>query len=1519
MERQKRWQFLLILAVVVLTLFNILPTVFYYSKPLRSPIDESRAMDVGKAVIDRVEDLKPFAEDWLHSFTNLIKVKPKSISQRQGTPQFIDVTFEKEYEAQRFKRFLPRAGSLIPFVPAQLKLAKDLDKDPKTVAVERQIAVELKDSELNQLFQFAEKFQNDGYPTPLYRSIVFDRIDNIALALGGSSEQGLQVERFLTTEEAQEKQQLGMALSKDIVDAKTVLSNKSEQSILKRYYASFSQYDGEGKETLASTLVTKFKELKSSLSEKRKSIIDSKEAIGNDSSEREKLSLVENQIKTLDKAIAVVETHKSDFNAAKTPVSREKVKQLLSKSYKNYDPSLKTQVLDLVGSNPFVKDLRINWGAGGINVEFFDDIQAIRSKEPKTESQAFVKSRLGQMLVNAIAEATNRSGESIVPRGEGFGVALSNLSDSQSFLAFDLGVVAEKQQANIERQLTHAWKREHPDLSKESYPVHSWNAFQKLSTRDKQLGLVVYAPSLDKAAPPQGFDKDSIYVIARGLKDVLRKYQELPNAPGRDTLLGDFETLRELLTQDGFIAYPGSSLGIDEVFKNDIIFRLPNYYGTLLDATREEFVVKGNKRYATLDFTDVEQRILTTNRIEDSIQEDLLKWRDEYQASQVDLDPSNRLTVPAPTVNPFWSNIKLSARKYFRGDDKKILKWGLDLSGGKTVRIALRDQNNRPVTQKEDLNQAVNELYTRINKMGVAERTIRIEGDSIILDFPGSQGLSAADLVKASSMTFNIVNMKFSQSNQELAASTNAFLQGVWNEAVVTNRNDAESINEIAWKHLGGVTDTGEQTYPRSEHANTLHENGLVIPPPEQREVSSSFNDTASRIAVLRGEDFTQWHGQTHPLIIVFNNFALEGSSLENIQASYDPGKGNILNFQVKNSYEKGTGSPRDDFFAWTSEFAKEKIEGTLKEKYSLGRGWPMAVILNDSIISMPSLEAPLRDGGMISGKFSQREVNQLVSDLKAGSLTYTPKIISEHNVSPELGKEERARGIMAAIVGLAFVVVIMVGYYRFAGVVACCALLFNLLIMWGVLQNLGAALTLPGIAGIVLTIGMAVDANVLVFERIREEFAVSNRIVTAIQAGYQKAFTAIIDSNLTTILAALILIQFDAGPVKGFAVVLIVGVISSMFTALFVTRYYFAGWVQNPAHKELKMHHWIGDTKFDFLAQTKKAFILTGVVLFVSGYLLSTQQNTILGMDFTGGYSLHATLQEKSDTESYRNETIQALVNAGANPRDVQVQQLSRDNQLRIQLGVGMEEPGQPFYNLPETQGNGFEYSYMANPRIQWVVESLESSGLKILPSQLKNLESNWTVMSGQFSNTMRNNALMALSLALLAILLYITFRFEFKYAIAAVAGLTHDVLITLGIVAFFHWLGFNVQINLETIGAIMTIIGYSLNDTIIVFDRIREDIRLLRKLAFKDIINHALNVTLSRTLLTSGTTLSVLVALVLLGGQTIFGFSLVMLIGVLIGTLSSLFIAPPIMLYFHDREVAAEEKNLQYRHATK
>lgn len=1506
MEKQKRWQFYLILAVLILTIYNILPTVFYYTKPLKEPVDAPRAEYVADAAISRINALEDDAKEWLQSFSKLLGVHPTAINLNESSPGLIEVSFNNEKEANVFRMFLSRAGALIPFAPSQLELHQGASSTPEKVLVSRQINIHLNPQDRSNLFQFTPKVEKNDQIAPLYRDLVYDRVTQLALAFGGTSKTAQQLTAITQDPKEMGYDDLTVSIAKEINDVDALLG-KANSAIAKRYYASLAQ--GIDSSAIMKKFTARMDNQKSRLTQQRDALIEDQkkqktQGQSIEGGQEQLLAVYESQIKSLDNAAKLITKNLETINSAKKGLTREEITATLEKGKAVAGT---TQKISLEGRNPYIDALVIDWDNNKIELEFFPDVQQIRNSESNTELAAYQREKLGQFVINDIASAARTADENIAPYENTFAVALNTLIDSKSFLTLNLGTLAEKQAQQISHELTNGWNPKNSDLARSAYPIVDYATFSKLKPEDQKLGLVIYAPAATKGNVPAGFRNGSIYVIARGLDTINQKYQQSPNAEASQQFQNDLGQLNALLQQNGFIGYSGSAYGMAPEFSKDYIFELDDYYSNLLKASREDFTVKGSKRYAVLDFTDVEQRILTLNKIDDRTQEDLLKWKEEYDSAQVDLNATSKYLVPHPTTNPYWQNFKLSFVKYFRGDDRKILKWGLDLSGGKTVRIGLRDHNNRVVTDPDDIKQAVNELYTRINKMGVSERTIHIENNNIVLDFPGSQNLSAAELVKASAMYFHIVNEKFTPGNATLKDAVNNFLQGVWNEAVVTNRKDVESVNEIAWQHLGGESIHSQETRPRSDYAKMLWDGGLRLANPKERNVSSAFDDTLSAVAMMRGDDFMEWDGQSHPLIMVFHNYALEGSSLDNVQVGYDASQGNILSFGIKRSHDgsQDRGSPRDDFYAWTSQFAEDKIAGTPKEAYTHGHGWRMAVILNGVIVSKPTLNAALKDGGMISGRFSQREINQLAADLKAGSLSFTPKILSEQNVSPELGREDRNKGIFASIVAVILIVATMVGYYRFAGLVASCAVLLNLLIIWGVLQNIDAALTLPLIAGIVLTIGMAVDANVLVFERVREEFKISGRIASAIQAGYRKAFSAIIDSNITTIIVALILLQFDSGPIRGFAVTLIIGIISSMFTALFMTRYFFAGWVQNPNNKSLSMSQFIGHTSFNFMAQWKKAVAITAIVMVIGTYLFISQRNTLLGMDFTGGYSLVAELQEKPGVTDYRDAVADALLAHGATSNDFQLRELSRPNQVRIQFGISMEQKGHPFYQMAEVAPEGkMSFPYQSIPRLDWVVKTLESSGLKIQESQLGHLDADWTVMSGQFSDTMRDNAIMGLTLALLSILLYIALRFDFQYAIGAVIGLVHDVVITVGILALFHKLGFPVQIDLQVIAAIMTIIGYSLNDTIIVFDRIREDAKLMRKLKFYDVINEALNVTLSRTLITSGTTLLVLLALVILGGKSIFAFSLVMTIGVVVGTLSSLFIAAPVMYYFHNRE---------------
>lgn len=1513
MEKQKRWHLILIWAVFGLTLYNILPTVFYYMHPLHRPIDAPYANEVAVQIAGRVNELQQEAQDWLKAYCKQLSLRVNSITPDPKNPRWIAVSFQNDRDAELFRAVLPQAGNLIPFPPSQLELGPQIASDPNTVIVSRRVGIDLPTTGLDHLFCFSEKLDAKGHPTDFYRQLVDDRVVEVALALGGESPQARQLRLMAAHPQDPSNDDMALEIARQISTVQRVFG--TENSIAKRIFASLTQTADANKETLLQGFIGRLDALSQRVEQEHKTLIQERDTLKKqgqplEGKKTQQLAFLESQLDTLKNALSVLKTDSKSFLFQGEPFTRDSLWKALKEGASVYDPATGSQTLDLKGHHPFVDKLVIGWNDGTLGFSLYPDVLELRLKEATAEVDVYVRDRLNGFLVDEIARVSRLVEESILPDNQQFAIKLTTLTDSHSFLAFDIGQVATEETAQLLDTLKLTWNPTNTDLTRANYPLLTWDQYRKLPPAQQKLGLVVYAPAMEKELPPNGLRPSALYLIARGANSIAQKYQQHPESEEAKSFAEDLGALTKALQARGFIAYAGSSFGLAEEFRNDFIFELGDYYDNLLRATREDFSIHGSKRFALLEFTDVEQRILATNRIEDAQHEDLLKWKEAYDASLADPSSASRYYVCPPTRNVYWDNLKLTARKYFRGDDSKILRWGLDLSGGKSVRIGLRDQNNRVVTNPEDVKQAVNELYVRINKMGVAERSIRVENDNIILEFPGVQGLSATDLVKASAMYFHIVNEKFSPSSPEIGRYVNTFLQEVWNEAVVTNRKDIDSLNAIAWQHLGGEQG-GQITRPRSEAAQVLVDNGLQLAAPNAPK-SNAFNDTLSSIGRLRGEDFSEWHGQSHPLAILFHDYALEGSSLQDIQTGYDPSEGNVLMFGVKRSYEgRQPGSPREDFYRWTSQFAEDRISGTPKEQYTHGRGWRLAVVLNDEIINWPYLKAALRDAGTITGRFTQREVTKLASDLKAGSLSFTPKILSEYNISPELGKEERYRGILASLVGIALVVGVMVGYYRFAGLVASCAVLLTLPILWAVLQNLGAALSLPGIAGVVLTIGMAVDANVLIFERVREEFKISGKIGSALQIGYRKAFSAIIDSNLTTILATIIMIQFDCGPIKGFALTLTIGVIASMFTTLFLTHYYFLGWVKRGG-KRLNMAELIHGTNIDFISMAKPAILISLVIMVVGGCLFVAQRNTILGMDFTGGYALTVDVAEKPG-DNYRQAASQSLLAAGLSPNDFQVRTLSRPNQLLLELSTRLEETGHPFHGLPDELTKGdFQYDYQKNPRIVWVVNALHQGGVDIPSSSLPLLQANWTAMSGQLSDTMRNNAIFALVLAMVGVLIYVTFRFELKYGIGAIVGLIHDVVLTLCFLAWLRWLGMPVQIDLQVVGAIMVLIGYSLNDTIIVFDRIREDVRVLRKLTFPEVIRHALNVTLSRTILTSTTVFVVLLALVFLGGNTIFTFSLVMTMGVVIGTLSSLFISAPVMLYFHNREIAREEKRL-------
>lgn len=538
-------------------------------------------------------------------------------------------------------------------------------------------------------------------------------------------------------------------------------------------------------------------------------------------------------------------------------------------------------------------------------------------------------------------------------------------------------------------------------------------------------------------------------------------------------------------------------------------------------------------------------------------------------------------------------------------------------------------------------------------------------------------------------------------------------------------------------------------------------------------------------------------------------------------------------------------------------------------------QGRLLAIVLDGVLYSAPRIREPILTGsGEITGNFDLREAIELANVLE-NPLRAPLRVIESRDVDPTLGADSIRSGMRAAMVGAVAVCLFMLVYYLMAGLVANVALLLNILLLLGVMCSIGTTLTLPGIAGIVLTIGMAVDANVLIFERIREELAAGKSLRGAIAAGYEKAFGTILDANLTTLIASVILIYMGTGPVKGFGVTLTIGLSVNMFTALVVTRLIFDALLDRGWLRSLRMLRFIGETRIDFLRWAKPAFIASWMLILVgNGYGIFVRGHDVLGVEFTGGANLTLAFDPAHRVEVDRLRAA-ATEASGADvlvgyQRDV----ASGTDNLRITVRVPP--------NATEDQAQG-----LAGRVVEELRRRFPEANFKVL--SVDNI-------GPVIGREIQRSAIWAAVLAMFGVLIYVAFRYEFSFAIGAVVAVVHDLLMTLG----WYFLAQH-QLNATTVAALLTIIGFSINDTIVIFDRVREDLKLGLRGTFREIMNHALNRTLSRTVITSGTTFLATLALYALGGPVINDFAFAFLIGILTGTYSSIYIAGALVLWWH------------------
>ena len=575
--------------------------------------------------------------------------------------------------------------------------------------------------------------------------------------------------------------------------------------------------------------------------------------------------------------------------------------------------------------------------------------------------------------------------------------------------------------------------------------------------------------------------------------------------------------------------------------------------------------------------------------------------------------------------------------------------------------------------------------------------------------------------------------------------------------------------------------------------------------------------------------------------LLLHDEVALTGDTLVNAEVKFDESRFNepyiALEFNSKGA-------------AIFSEVTEQNV------------GRRLAIVLDGNVHSAPRINEKIPSGrASISGRFTIDEASDAAIVLRAGALPAPIYIEEERTVGALLGKDSIESGIRAFSIGVVLILGFMLIYYLFSGIVASVAMLLNFIIVLGALGWLHTTLTLPGIAGIILVIGMAVDANVLIYERIREELSTGKHIRSAIAAGYNKAFTAILDSNITTLIAAALLFRFGTGPIRGFGVTLSIGILASMFTAIFVTRIIFDIVTSNKKFERLPMLQFFKKSKIDFIGKRRIAFVLSAIVIIGGMTIFFQRGEKAYGIDFTGGQMQEYSFSEPIEIEDVRN----SLLDIGIT--DATIQSLGNKNQILIKTS-------------DDTASNiitKFRESFSGNPSEILRVE-------KVGPSIGRHL---------------RKSAGLAVLWSLIGILLYVAFRFKkVGFAVAGVAALFHDVFITMGFLALT-----GRELNLTIVAALLTIAGYSINDTIVIYDRIRENMKLYRKATMKEIINMSVNQTLSRTVLTTFTTLLAVCSVFFFGGEVLKDFSFALLVGIVSGIYSTIYIASPLVILWNNK----------------
>ncbi len=518
--------------------------------------------------------------------------------------------------------------------------------------------------------------------------------------------------------------------------------------------------------------------------------------------------------------------------------------------------------------------------------------------------------------------------------------------------------------------------------------------------------------------------------------------------------------------------------------------------------------------------------------------------------------------------------------------------------------------------------------------------------------------------------------------------------------------------------------------------------------------------------------------------------------------------------------------------------------------------GKKLAIVLDGKVVSAPVIREAIPSGqAQISGNFTVEEANDLSNMLESGALPAPVMVEEERTVGPLLGADSIKSGIRATLIGGLLVFIFMIVYYRLAGIVANIALTLNLLIILACLALFKGTLTLPGIAGLILTIGMAVDANVLIYERIREELKLGKSLRASIAAGYHRALSAIVDSNVTTIVAAALIFKFGTGPIRGFAVTLTIGLLANLFTAVVCTRVIFELLCDQFDLAKLRFMQLFPETHIDFIGKRKICYTVSAIVIITGLAVFVMRGEKNFGVDFSGGTLQQYVFEKPVEADKIRN----ALKNIGLG--NASIQQYGDPKEVIIRTQEDVTKKLEPIFK-----------------------EKFKDNSFQILRVE---------TVGAAVGKNLRQNAMTSLLLGLAGILIYVMFRFSLKYGMAGIVALFHDIFIAIGALAITHR-----QFDLTIVAALLTIAGFSINDTVVIYDRIRENLRLVKKGSFVDIVNLSVNQTLGRTILTTGVTMLVVIALLFWGGDVLNDFAFCLFVGFISGVYSTVYIASPLII---------------------